>query len=67
MNKYQSKKFSIGTLKGISQKTIEEQQQNIQTESETYGIPLGSEPEGSEPAPEAKTGAASTWLRSKLK
>ena len=62
-----SKQFGPFSFGGPSQKTIEEQQQNIQTESETYGIPLGSEPEGLEPAPEAKTGAASTWLRSKLK
>ena len=56
--------FSFG---GPNQEAIEEQRQKIQQESETYGIPLGSEPEGAEPAQAEQTGAASTWLRSKLK
>lgn len=52
---------------GPNQKAIDEERGKIQTESETYGIPLGSEPEGAEPTPATQTGAASTWLRSKLK
>lgn len=56
--------FGIG---GPSQKVIDEQKRIIDNESQTYGIPLGSEPEGAEPTPATQTGAASTWLRSKLK
>ena len=52
---------------GPNQRAIDEERGKIQTESETYGIPLGSEPEGAEPTPATQTGAASTWLRSKLK
>ena len=52
---------------GPNQKAIDEERGKIQTESETYGIPLGSEPEGAEPTPATQTGAESTWLRSKLK
>jgi hypothetical protein len=63
----QSRQFGPFTFGGPDKKAIEEAQSQIQTEQQTYGIPLGSEPEGAEPAPAQQTGAASTWLRSKLK
>jgi len=52
---------------GPNQKVIDEQKRQIESTSQEYGIPLGSEPEGAEPAPANQTGAASTWLRSRLK
>jgi len=52
---------------GPNQKVIDEQKRQIDATSQEYGIPLGSEPEGAEPAPANQTGAASTWLRSRLK
>jgi len=54
-------------LGGPNKRVIEEEQRSIEDQSQTYGIPLGSEPEGAEPAPANQTGAASTWLRSRLK
>lgn len=55
------------SLGGPNQKVIDEQKRQIDSVSQEYGIPLGSEPEGAEPAPANQTGAASTWLRSRLK
>lgn len=63
----ESKQAGIFGLGGPNQKVIDEQKRIIDNESQTYGIPLGSEPEGAEPTPATQTGAASTWLRSKLK
>ena len=63
----QTKQAGIFGLGGPNQKVIDEQKRNIEKESETYGIPLGSEPEEATPQPAAQAGAASSWLRSKLK
>jgi len=63
----QAKQAGIFGLGGPNQKVIDEQKRNIEKESETYGIPLGSEPEEATPQPAAQAGAASSWLRSKLK
>jgi hypothetical protein len=65
--KKQAAQFGPFTFGGPNQKTIDEQKRIIENESQTYGIPLGSEPEGAEPTPATQTGAASTWLRSRLK
>lgn len=65
--KKQATQFGPFTFGGPNQKTIDEQKRVIENESQTYGIPLGSEPEGAEPTPATQTGAASTWLRSRLK
>ena len=63
----QAKQAGIFGLGGPNQKVIEEQKRVIDDQSQTYGIPLGSEPEEATPQPAAQAGAASSWLRSKLK
>ena len=63
----QAKRAGIFGLGGPNQKVIEEQKRVIDDQSQTYGIPLGSEPEEASPEPAAKTSDALPWLRSKLK
>ena len=63
----QAKRAGIFGLGGPNQEVIEKQKRDIEKESETYGIPLGSEPEEATSEPAAQAGEASSWLRSKLK
>jgi hypothetical protein len=63
----QAKRAGIFGLGGPNQKVIEEQKRVIDDQSQTYGIPLGSEPEEATPQPAAQAGAASSWLRSVLR
>ena len=63
----QQKQAGLFGLGGPNKGRIEEEQQKITNLSQEYGIPLGSEPEEATPQPAAQAGAASSWLRSKLK
>ena len=63
----QAKQSGIFGIGGPNQKVIDEQRRVIENQSQTYGIPLGSEPEEASPEPAAKTSDALPWLRSKLK